>query len=323
MKSVKVSIGILSYNNAAYLPTTLDSVLSQSYDDFEVIIVDDGSSDESLDIARKFEVADNRVKVFTHQNNINKGISATCNLAINKSQGEYIALLASDDAYYPYTIAEQVKVLQENPSVGLVCGNIQCMDAQGKLLPETLDEDIWSDSDYLKKMLLRNRIAAPTVMMRKVCYEQVGLFDEEILYNDYELWLRLLLFSEWKVKFINKALTLYRIHDTNVSFGISEQKVNSYSLPVYLKVESLLKQSNRSENSSEYKIVKNKIVEHSLSLFYSLAKEGKLPEAVNYLIKCLKYSPKTILKPRRFVSINYRLAQGFITSSISTFKDTR
>ncbi len=319
MKSLKVSIGIPSYNHAAYLPTTIDSILSQSYDNFEVIIVDDGSTDESLNIARKYEAADNRVKVFTHQNNINKGISATCNLAISKSQGEYIALIGSDDAYYSYTIAEQVKVLQENPSVGLVYGSIQCIDAESKLLPETRDEDIWSDSDYLKKMLLRCRIAAPTVMMRKVCYEQIGLYDEEIVFNDYELWLRLLLFSEWKVKFIDKALVLYRIHGTNVSQRIPAEKTNSYLLAVYLKIESLLKQSNRSEKSFEYEIVKNKIAEHSLNLFYFSAKAGELPEAIHYLKKCLKYSPKTILKPRRFLSINYRLAE----SLISIFKNQR
>lgn len=321
MNSVKVSIGILSYNNAAYLPTTLDSVLSQSYDNFEVIIVDDGSTDESLNIARKYEAADDRVKVFTHLNNVNKGISATCNLAVSKSQGEYIALLASDDAYYPYTIAEQVKALQENPLVGLVCGKAQCMDTQGELIPQTLGGDIWSDSDYLEKILVQNRISAPTVMMRKVCYEQIGLYDEELLYSDYELWLRLHLFSEWKVKFIDKFLVLYRIHSSNVSLHNSDKKQNSLTLSVYLKVEALLKHSNRGEKVSEYKIVKNKIAEHCLNLFYCLAQEGQLQEAIRYLVKYLVYNPKSILKPRRFLLINYRLVQSLKVSLVSIFKD--
>jgi glycosyltransferase involved in cell wall biosynthesis len=314
-ETCKVSIGVLSYNNAAYLPVTLDSILSQSYDDFEVVIVDDGSSDESLNILRKYEAADQRVKVFTHQNNINQGISATCNLAVSKSQGEYIALIGSDDAYYPYTIAEQAKVLEENPSVGLVCGKARCMNARGELLPQTIGDDFSSDSDFLKKMLDGNRISAPTVMMRKVCYEQVGLYDEEIVYSDYELWLRLLLFSDWKVKFIDEFLVLYRVHSTNISLHNSAKKENSLNLSVYLKIESLLK--GKSEKLSEYKTVRYIIAELYFSLFHNAAQEGKLTEAASYLAKGMTYNPKPILKPRPFLSINYRLAQ----SLISTFKN--
>jgi len=111
----RVSVCIPSYNYAAYLPEAIESILAQTYLDFEIIVVDDASKDNSQavaeDYARRYP---NKVRIFTHPGRVNKGVSATCNLAIEKSRGEYLAWLGSDDVWYPEKLARQVDELDRN-----------------------------------------------------------------------------------------------------------------------------------------------------------------------------------------------------------------
>ena len=319
MSLPKVSICIISYNHAAFLPTTIESALAQSYEDFEIVLVDDGSSDGSLAIAESYAAKHPNFRVFTHPNHINKGISATINLTIEKSSGEYISILGSDDAFFDYTITEQAKFLDNNSEAGMVCGISQFIDADGNRLPQTFGEDIWSKPDFLNTMFWGNRVSAPTVMMRRRCYEEVGLYDETLAYSDWEMWLRLLLLSEWKVGFIDKPLALYRVHDENVSLNKSLIVNYKRNLQVLLKIEQKVDKSPVGVDSLKCSSLKKLVAVGVLNTFYLSAEEGRMTEAAHYFSTYLKRNPKDILRPRRFVSIIYRTMQGF-SRSIFTVK---
>lgn len=310
MSIPKISVGIISYNHAKFLPTTVESVLVQAYENFEILIVDDGSTDDSLAIAESYAAKHSNVRVFTHPGHVNKGISATCNLAVEKAQGDYINILGSDDAYYDYTLREQVNFLEAHPEKGMVCGIAQCINETGELLPRTVGEDIWSKPDCLDTMFWSNKVSAPTVMVRRECYEKVGLYAQELAYSDWEMWLRILLFSDWQIGFIDKPLAFYRVHSENVSLNNPLMVNYDRNLQVLLNLEQTSDKNETHIESSKYQLLKELTAVATLNIFYLSAEEGRISEAGRYLSKYLKRNPKDVLRPRRFVSIFYRMAQG-------------
>lgn len=312
MQNPKVSVAIISYNHAAYLPTTIESVLAQTYQDLEIIIVDDGSSDNSLEIACEYEAKDGRVKVFTHLNKVNKGISATCNLAIEKSRGEYINLLGSDDAYYPYTVEEQAKYLDLHENVGIVCGKSQFMDKYGDLLPRILPET-WDDENFIEQMLESCRIAAPTVMVRRICYETVGNYETGLTFSDWDMWLKILINTKWKVGFIDKLLALYRIHDYNTSIGtgVSTSRLFNLTREFYAKLKNDLRKQNVTAEQAKYLEIVNKrllrlpaIQAHQhLDNYFSARASKNQSTAISELKSAIRCYPYILCFPRKMAAV--------------------
>lgn len=233
----KVSVCIPSYNHARYLPMSLESALAQTYRDFEIILVDDGSTDGSLEIAERYAARHpDLIKVYTHPNKVNRGISETGNLAYAKSSGEYWCGLCSDDAWLPDKLAREVEVLNNNPEIGFVYGLAQVIDENGDKVPHgVIGKDISGDADPLASVIRNNPIPALTVMMRRACYEQVGLHEEGLVYSDWELWLRVM--AHWKVGFVNEPLALYRVHSYNTSIGIKPEIHLQYSVAAMVALD--------------------------------------------------------------------------------------
>src|SRR5256885_11934472 len=122
-----VSIVIPAYNHAPYLPETIESVLRQTYQNWELLIIDDGSTDATPEIVQRY--SDARIRPYRQENH---GLSATVNRGIELAHGEYFAFLPSDDLYEPDKLAIQVPVLEENPAVGAVFFRQTVIDAEGK-----------------------------------------------------------------------------------------------------------------------------------------------------------------------------------------------
>jgi glycosyltransferase involved in cell wall biosynthesis len=214
----KVSVCIPSYNHARYLPAAIESVLGQTYRDFEVVIVDDGSSDGSLAIAEGYAARyPDRIRVFTHAGHANLGISETVNLAYLNSFGEYWSGLPSDDAFYPDKLESQVALLESHPEVGWVY-------SYGELTDETLvpiagasffGRDLTRAKNPLHRLIQDNLVAGLTVMARRSCMERAGLHEPGLVYSDWEFWLRLL--AQCRPAFIARPLTRVRVHSYNTS----------------------------------------------------------------------------------------------------------
>lgn len=218
----QVSVCIALYNHEQFLSQTLESVLAQTFRDFEIIVVDDGSSDGSLKLLKSYAARYPQIKVITHPNRSNKGISATTNLAIQESQGAYIAFIGSDDTWCHDRLERQVELLQKDLSLGLIYSSTYIIDKAGHRMPEILrTTDISAESDPFAAMVRRNRIPALTVIVRHECFEQLGMFDETVVYSDWEMWLRIM--AHWKVGFVDEPLAEYRVHDFNTSVGIKSE----------------------------------------------------------------------------------------------------
>jgi glycosyltransferase involved in cell wall biosynthesis len=199
----KVSIVIPAYNAMKYLPETIDSVLGQTFTDYEVIIVDDGSKDDTVQWASS--IPDPRFRVVAQAN---QGTPGARNTGITQSTGEYIAFLDADDLWAPTKLAEQAAVLDSNPSVGLVDTWTILVDQlgkpTGKLVASEAEGEVW-------KLLVEydTVCGGSTVMLRRSCFERVGLFDIMIKFaEDWDMWIRVSEFYHFAV--VRKPLVSYR-----------------------------------------------------------------------------------------------------------------
>lgn len=209
----KVTVIIATYNAIAYLPSTVDSVIQQTFTDFEVLIVDDGSTDETVEWVSK--LVDPRVRLISQAN---QGVAVARNQGIASAQGEYVAFLDADDLWEPTKLEKQVKCLEENPLVGLVNTSIVNIDEQGKPLGAVNASDV--EGNVLKYIVEENLILCGSApMVRRSCLEAVEGFDRNLLSaEDWDLWIRLAARYEFAV--IREPLVLYRQHFNSKSNNI-------------------------------------------------------------------------------------------------------
>ncbi len=216
-----VTAFVASYNHAPFLEATLDSMLGQDYPALEVVLVDDGSTDESLEIARAVAQRDSRLRVFQHPGGVNRGISPTCNLALEHARGDLLAWIGSDDLWHPAKTKLQVAIFEEHPDVGMVYARARPLGSEGPLDAAPRGGVIGRGLPALAALISGNRIPASTVMFRRKCIEQVGSFADDVLYSDWELWMRIV--ARWEPFFLDRPLADYRYHEDNVSLGVDSR----------------------------------------------------------------------------------------------------
>lgn len=180
MKYSKVSVVIPVYNMEPYLAETLDSILKSDYQNFEVILIDDESTDNSLSIAKEYKEKDARIYIYTQTN---QGASSARNNAIKKAQGSYILPVDGDNLISSNYISEAVKVLDENPSVKLVSSEANYIGSKSGR---------WHFKKFSINLLCRKNLMDNCSMYRKSDWEKVGGYCNEILgREDWDFWLSL------------------------------------------------------------------------------------------------------------------------------------
>src|SRR5882724_1252462 len=191
----KVSVCIPSFNHARFLPAAIDSALAQTYRDFEIVIVDDGSTDESLSIAEAYAAKyPSYVRVLTHPGHRNLGIAKTSNLAMRSARGEFWSGLPSDDVLFPEKLELQVAYLEAHPELGWVYSNAEYIDEAGRSRPELglFGEDLSRHQNPVEQLIEQNVIPAMTILVRRELLERLGGEDESLLYSDWDCWVRLM-----------------------------------------------------------------------------------------------------------------------------------
>ncbi|MBD2089098.1 glycosyltransferase family 2 protein [Microcoleus sp. FACHB-1515] len=206
----KVSVVIPAYNAMGYLPETLASALNQTFVDYEVIIVDDGSKDNIQQWAA--QLSDPRVKLISQEN---QGLSGARNTGIAHAQGEYVAFLDADDLWAPTKLEKQVQLLEQDPDVGLVYTWSDLIDQHskplGRVLRSNAEGNVWTE--LIKQNFVAN---GSTPMVRRHCFETVGLFDVALRSaEDHDMWLRMA--PHYSFAVVREPLTQYRILDNSLS----------------------------------------------------------------------------------------------------------
>ncbi len=214
--SPKISVIIITYNRADLLPKAIASVLAQNYRDFELLIIDDGSNDETETFVCGLALRDERIKYF--KNEFNLGISKSRNRGVLLARGEYIAMLDSDDYWLDNDkLKSQAAFLDKHAGVGLIGTAIRCEDETGRILKE----DIFAvaDEEIRARMLGKNQIAQSGVLYRKSAFIKAGGYDETFnIGEDYDLWLKM--GRDSKFANLPEVMTAYLIH----SGGITKER---------------------------------------------------------------------------------------------------
>lgn len=209
MSGPKVSIIMSVFNGQCHLKECIDSILSQTYRDFEFIIINDGSDDQTSEIVKEYN--DSRIRAFNQEN---LGLTKSLNRAIGLSSGNYIARIDADEIAMPNRLAAQVEFLDSNPDIGLVGSFYLNTNSSGQLLHKI--ETPVLDKDIREGLQKTNVIAHGSVMIRKEVFNNVGLYNEDFKYvQDFELWGRIC--KSYKMHNLPEFLLKRKITDESLS----------------------------------------------------------------------------------------------------------
>ncbi|MBV9388003.1 MAG: glycosyltransferase family 2 protein [Chroococcidiopsidaceae cyanobacterium CP_BM_ER_R8_30] len=225
-----VSVILPAYQVAKYIGAAVESVLNQSYQDFELIIVDDGSPDQTVQICQQF--IDPRIKIIRQEN---RGLAGARNTGIRHAQGKYLALLDGDDLWLPKKLERQIEHLESSPLVGISFTRSAFIDEAGNSLGTYLMPKL---KEITPPYLLRENPVSngSTAVIRKEVFEAIRFKDnlhgtvEDFYFDEYfrqaediECWLRILIQTNWQIEGIPEALTLYRVNSRGLSANILKQ----------------------------------------------------------------------------------------------------
>ena len=229
----KVSVIVPAYNQAGYLAKAIQSVLDQTWGNFELLVVDDGSTDGTREVPQAFQ--DERIHYIYQEN---RGLSAARNTGIIHSTGAYLSYLDADDQFLPEKLALLVNLLEENPHFGFAAGQAIPVDENNRPVGEIFDVPLPGESH---NWLLGNPLHVGSTLIRRSWQENAGLFDETLRsYEDWDMWLRLAR-AGCPMTWLPQPVSIYRFHQhqmtrlgrqmTEATFAVLDKHFADRTLP--------------------------------------------------------------------------------------------
>jgi glycosyltransferase involved in cell wall biosynthesis len=206
---------IPAYNAVQYLGFAIESVISQDFEDWQIVLVDDGSTDNTAEVIAPYrDRLGPKLKYIMQEN---RGLPAARNAAIRNSSSEFLALLDADDLWLPSRLSESLKVMTERPNAGLSYGLIAGIDPEDRIGSTWVGNLKHAEGRIAPYIYMRKvELPCPTMTFRRRCVEDVGMFDESMrATEDRDLWLRIAL--KYEVAFIPKVLAYYRLSPNSMS----------------------------------------------------------------------------------------------------------
>lgn len=235
-----VSVIVPSYNHQQYIEECLLSVINQTYINIQLIVIDDGSTDESVKIIQRLK----EIYGFTFIAQSNIGLSATLNKAIsNYVKGDYVAILASDDYWHTAKIAQQVGFFSRESSYAMIFSNAALVNGNSQVTG-CFDRKRFSvTSSFGNLFTNKTGIPALTTLIKTSIFKTVGLFDEKLLIEDWDMWLRIA--HHYKIGYQDEVLAYYRFHGNNISSQTELMLQNRFQIiEKWKKIEPSLHQAS-------------------------------------------------------------------------------
>ena len=214
-----VSAIVLCYNQARFVRECLDAVKLQDYPNLELIVNDDASKDDSAAVIQQW-LAGSGLRYRFLRSEANQGLCRSLNNAIRQAQGKYLAGIAADDAWLPGKLIHQVELMEKLPAkVGVLYGDALQMDESGRPLDKRFIGSYRSFASMpqgqMETVLWEgNFIPAMTTLIRRECHDRVGLYDETLFYEDWDMWLRLA--REYEFAYSDRVSARYRVVSTSM-----------------------------------------------------------------------------------------------------------
>lgn len=302
----RVSVIIPTYNRYNYLKNAIDSILEQTVNDLEIIIIDDASNDNTPSILRDFN--DNRIKYIRHA--VNKGGSAARNTGIKESSSEYIAFLDDDDLWLPGKLEEQLNLIKQlPPDFGAVSCDYYLTNNIGSLFKA--ETPLKQNDRYMAKskfslsndLLLNNYVGSTSqVLVKKLCFERVGNFDTELKScQDLDMWIRIA--RVFKFTYVDKPLIIYRLHQHKISRDLN----------------ALIQGHEKLFDKYKSEYIKNRAAHchiiFQIGIYYLRKSDIKIGR--QYIIRALKLNP---LNPKYYLYIAGSLLGPNVVKNFLTFR---
>ncbi len=270
-----VSIIIPTYNRGQSIGRSIESVLSQTYQDFEVIVVDDGSTDNTRELVAGFN--DERIRYVRHEEN--KGEAAARNTGIKAARCDYIAYQDSDDEWLPEKLARQIELLENaSPEVGVIyTGFWKTENHKRTYVPFSWVSQ--KNGDIHKELLKGNFIGSPVVLIKKECFSEVGLFDERLRnLVDWEMWLRIS--KHYHFRCVDEPLVVAHYDSDNASDD-PDSLIDALELVL-------------EKNCDEFEVEKKLLAKHWINIGNLLVAKGRVKKGRHYIVNALRLYPFSI-----------------------------
>lgn len=293
---MKISIVIPVYNAGDYISETLNSILNQNYDNYEIILIDDGSTDKSKEVIESF--ASDKIKYYYQENS--GGPASPRNFGIKKSQGDLVSFFDSDDIMLPNKLLYTAAVFESNPNLNFLFTNFKSINEKGEVLKSSFLDDysavnclakpkdpsvcaiIASKSAY-NKLIVANYIGTSGVTLRRSSLDKLGGFDVTLANgDDRDMWFRAT--RNYDIGYLSTPLHCYRIRIGSISFRSAEK--NSLN-----RIKVLSRQLNFPQDPGYKKELKKRIAENYFSVAYEqFWKLRNKKGSIIYLVQAMKFN---------------------------------
>lgn len=300
-----VSIVIPTFNAAQFIRETMQSVLAQTYQRYEIIVVDDGSTDNTKDILTEFK---SLICLFQQEN---RGPSAARNAGIKAAKGEYICFLDADDLWPPEKLVVQLEFFESHPEIAFVSADHQdfsddqverptFLEMKKKTFGEVLVTEV-PLQDAFSKLIHENFISTPTVMMKKSSLDVTGLFDESLWsVEDRDLWLRVA--ASFNLACLPNVLCKRRVHQTNISL--------QSELTLFSRIKVIEKNWKHFPTLVPEKVWRNELAGLYCQLGYVLLKKGQRRGVLDAGLNSLMHAFCQITRPKAPLCMRYSWVLG-------------
>jgi len=278
----RVSVIIPAYNAAAYLPYAIESVIGQTYTDWEIVLVDDGSTDATGELAASYQHKLQDKFQYVRQNN--RGVPAARNAGIRAARGDLIALLDADDVWLPQRLERGVKIMDAQPDTGFVHARVMRIDSQGKVTGQLRVATKYMSGQIARHIYARRaHVICPTVLFRRSCLETAGWFDENMYATeDRDLWFRIA--SRFRVAFIDDVLANYRLSPFSVTSNLQRM----------LECQTFFIEKHFATGAASHAARLEALGNIYRELGDALFKRGDLSEATQSYLKAVRYYPLSV-----------------------------
>jgi glycosyltransferase involved in cell wall biosynthesis len=252
------------YNDEKYVAQAIESILNQSYKNFEFIIINDGSIDGTFDILNQYKTKDSRIILINQEN---KGLTKSINIGINQAKGQYIARMDSDDISDLKRFSNQIEFLENNKDYALVGTNIEKIDENGSHIE--INKTKYTNEDIHKTLCTRNCFAHGSVMINKNLVNEILTYDESFKYaQDYQLWTKIA--KKFKVENLEEPLYKLRLHEKS----ISKEKIEQQS--IYAGIVAYEFENNTNIDNLDIALQTNNLLRNKIGKILLMNQQPKL-----------------------------------------------
>ncbi len=281
----KISVIITSFNAGRFIKECIQSVLNQTYEDYEIIVVDGGSTDNTFEEIKSFEDKITLIKLTTQRDYPLNQDAFHRNQGLKVAKGEYIIFLDADDLLLPKKLEMEISELEKDPSIGMVYSDVYICNEYGKECNLISKRTKPFSGNIFTHLLVESFIPVHAAMVRREDIEKVGLFDESLpACTDWEMWLRMSAY--YQVKYINIPLAKYRVHSTNIS------KNWKFMAEGQIKVLNKVLNNSQLYNNIAINNSDRFIIYYTLSKQYCILKDRK--QALSFVKKTITTNPFSI-----------------------------